>query len=185
MCFSNVIFFKFLFIYLILERGREGERKGEKHQCVVASPVPSTGDLACNPGMCPDWESNQWPFGSQARTQSTEPHQPGLLQKCLIMDFKLSGDLFKCHGLKYHQYADHWHIYVLPGLIHKIRSHIHVTCWCAFEQPRVITNWMVQNNQLTPSSPLNQEELKNLIDPSTVWKLKQPSKTSQKITVKD
>ena len=28
MCFSNVIFFKFLFIYLILERGREGERKG-------------------------------------------------------------------------------------------------------------------------------------------------------------
>ena len=30
-----------------------------------------------NPGMCPDWESNQQPFGSQARTQSTEPHQPG------------------------------------------------------------------------------------------------------------
>ena len=27
--------------------------------------------------MCPDWESNQWLFGSQARTQSTEPHQPG------------------------------------------------------------------------------------------------------------
>ena len=31
--------------------------------------MPPTGDLACNPGMCPDWESNQWPFGSQAGTQ--------------------------------------------------------------------------------------------------------------------
>ena len=29
--------------------------------------------------MCPDWESNRQPFGSQASTQSTEPHQPGLL----------------------------------------------------------------------------------------------------------
>ena len=28
--------------------------------------------------MCPDWESNQRPFGSQAGTQSTELHQPGL-----------------------------------------------------------------------------------------------------------
>ena len=34
--------------------GREGEREGEKHPCVVASHIPSTGDLACNPGMCPD-----------------------------------------------------------------------------------------------------------------------------------
>ena len=55
----------------------EGEREGEKHQCVVASMHPTTGDLAHNRGMCPDWESNQWPFGSQASTQSTEPHQPG------------------------------------------------------------------------------------------------------------
>ena len=42
----------------MLERGRKGEREGEKHQCVVASHVPLVGDLACNPGMCPDWESN-------------------------------------------------------------------------------------------------------------------------------
>ena len=41
------------FIYLFLERGREGEREGEKHHCVVASHAPPTGDLACNPGMCP------------------------------------------------------------------------------------------------------------------------------------
>ena len=31
--------------------------RGEKHQCVVASHTPSTGDLAQNPGMCPDWKS--------------------------------------------------------------------------------------------------------------------------------
>ena len=63
--------------YLFLERGREGERRGEKHECVAASHAPPTGDPADNPGMCPDWESNRWPFGSQAGTQSTEPHQPG------------------------------------------------------------------------------------------------------------
>ena len=44
--------------YLVLERGKEGEREGEKHQCVVASHMPATGDLDHNPGMCPDWESN-------------------------------------------------------------------------------------------------------------------------------
>ena len=74
---SFLSFFK-KFIYLFLERGREGER-GEKHECVVASWVPPTGDLALNPGTCPDWKSNQWPFGSQAGTQSTEPHQPALI----------------------------------------------------------------------------------------------------------
>ena len=56
-----------------------GERKtGEKHQCAVASHTPLTGDLAHNPGMCPDWELNSQPFGLQADTQSTEPQQPGL-----------------------------------------------------------------------------------------------------------
>ena len=75
-CFSFLFFF-LDFIYLFLERGREGEREGEKHQCVVASHMPHTGDLACNPGMCPDWESNWRPCGFQAGTKSTEPHQPG------------------------------------------------------------------------------------------------------------
>ena len=57
--------------------GREGERQGEKRQCVVASHVAPTGDLARNPGICLDQESNQWPIGLQASTQSTEPHPPG------------------------------------------------------------------------------------------------------------
>ena len=67
------MFFKDV-IYLSLERGREGERERKEYQCVVASRVPTTGDLACNPGMCPDWESNQRPFDLQASLQSTEPH---------------------------------------------------------------------------------------------------------------
>ena len=67
----------FFLIYLFLERGREGEREGEKHQCVVVFQAPATGDLAHNPGICPDWELNRRPFGSASGAQSTEPHQPG------------------------------------------------------------------------------------------------------------
>ena len=68
-------YFLFLFHLFIFEG--EGERKREKHQCVVASHVPPTGDLVRNSGMCPDWESNHWPFGFQSSTQSTDQHQPG------------------------------------------------------------------------------------------------------------
>ena len=83
MCWCNVIrvynlltlFFED-FIYLVLER-REGESEEEKHQCVVASHKPLTGDLDLKLGMCPDWESNLWPFGSKAHAQSTELQQPG------------------------------------------------------------------------------------------------------------
>ena len=42
---------------------------------MVASHTPPSGDLAHNPGMCPDQELNHLPFGSQASTQSPEPHQ--------------------------------------------------------------------------------------------------------------
>ena len=48
---------------MILFIFREGEREKEKHQCVVASCTPPTGDLAHNPGLWPDWESDQQPFG--------------------------------------------------------------------------------------------------------------------------
>ena len=56
-------FYLFVCLFISRERGREVEREGEKHQCVVASHVPPTGDVAHNPGMCPDWESNQQPSG--------------------------------------------------------------------------------------------------------------------------
>ena len=48
-----------MFKDIYLERGREGEREAEEHQCVVASHEGPTGNLVHNPGMCPDWESNQ------------------------------------------------------------------------------------------------------------------------------
>ena len=46
-------------LFIFRKRGREGEREGKKHHCVIASHVPPTGELAHNPGMCPDWESNR------------------------------------------------------------------------------------------------------------------------------
>ena len=61
--FYTIFFLKILFIFR--ERRREGEREGEKYQCVVDSHVAPTWDLAYNPGMCPDWESNWQPFGLQ------------------------------------------------------------------------------------------------------------------------
>ena len=51
------IFISFIFKdynYLFLKRGREEEREGEKHRCVVVPCTPPTGDLAHNPGMCPN-----------------------------------------------------------------------------------------------------------------------------------
>ena len=42
------------YLFTFRERGK-GEKEGEKHQCAVASHVAPTGDLACNPGVCPDW----------------------------------------------------------------------------------------------------------------------------------
>ena len=76
--FIIFIFLRF-YLFIFRERGREGEREGEEQHCVVASHAPPTGDLAHNPGMCPDWESNRQPFGSQAGAQSTELHQPGFI----------------------------------------------------------------------------------------------------------
>ena len=86
---------RILFTYF--QREGKGGREGGKHQCVVASHAPPPEDLDCNPGMCPNWESNQRPFGSEAVTQCTEPHQlgkffffscyPKLL--CYIMSFQI------------------------------------------------------------------------------------------------
>ena len=69
MCYVNQVlgylksissFKKILFIFR--EMGREGEREGEKHQCVVAPNMPPTGSLARNPGLCPDWNQTTNPL---------------------------------------------------------------------------------------------------------------------------
>ena len=75
--FMFVVFYFKDFIYLSLERGGEKERERNINVWLPFT-CPPTEDLACNPGICPDWELNQRPFGSQASTQSTEPHQPEL-----------------------------------------------------------------------------------------------------------
>ena len=71
------LFFKRCYLFIFRERGMEGEREGEKQQCVVASCKSPTGDLAQNPGMCPYKKPNWQPFASQASNQSTESYQPG------------------------------------------------------------------------------------------------------------
>ena len=53
----SFLFFNFMYLFLDREEGREKE--GEKHQCVVAFCMPPNGELARNPGICPDWELNR------------------------------------------------------------------------------------------------------------------------------
>ena len=60
----------------------------EKHQ-LVASHMPLTGDLAHNPGMCPDQESNRWPLSLWDDIQRTEPYQSGFKSDFLIKGKKL------------------------------------------------------------------------------------------------
>ena len=55
----NIYIYNFYIHIIFLARGEGREKEREKHQCVVASCAPPTGDLAYNAGMCPDWESNQ------------------------------------------------------------------------------------------------------------------------------
>ena len=88
-----VVLFFFLkdFIYLYLDRGK-GRGIEKKRNISVWLPLtcnPHWG-TACNLSMCPDWESNQQPFGSQAGTQCIEPHQPGLFLFYLCVFFLFS-----------------------------------------------------------------------------------------------
>ena len=55
---STLLFLRF-YLFIFRERGKE-EKKGRETSMGCLSQAPN-GDLACNPGMCPDWESN-WQF---------------------------------------------------------------------------------------------------------------------------
>ncbi|KAF6075115.1 hypothetical protein HJG60_009512 [Phyllostomus discolor] len=59
--FFFLFFLKIFILSIFRERGREGESEGEKHQ-LVASHTPRNGDLARNPGVCPDQKLNRRPF---------------------------------------------------------------------------------------------------------------------------
>ena len=67
-------FLKKDFIYF-QRNGEGGRKRGREMSIGCLSHAPNWGDLARNPGMCPDQESNQGPSGLQARTQCTEPRQ--------------------------------------------------------------------------------------------------------------
>ena len=79
------------YLFLFRERGREGEREW----------TPPTGDLARNPGTCPDQELNLWPFDTQAGTQSSEPHQPGLYLLSIVLLHTSSAYSYKTHVRHY------------------------------------------------------------------------------------
>ena len=82
--------FKDFHLFIFRERGLEREREGQKHQCVVASHVAPTGDLACNPGICPDWESNWRSFGSQPALNPLSYTSQGTMSILNIMGFSYS-----------------------------------------------------------------------------------------------
>ena len=87
---------------MFLERWEE--RKRERESMCGCLSTPPTGDVACNPGMCRDWELNQQPFGSQVSAQSTEPHQPGpkLLFYLCVWERGYRYLFFYCIFLHYH-----------------------------------------------------------------------------------
>ena len=49
--------------------------------------------------MCPDWKSNLRPFGLQASTQSTEPHQIIMVIFVTMIKFKNSNIILICMSL--------------------------------------------------------------------------------------
>ena len=61
-----------------MEKQRERNIDVQEKHLPAASCTPPTGDLAHNPGMCPDWELNRRPLALWDNTQPTEPHQSRL-----------------------------------------------------------------------------------------------------------
>ena len=80
----------FIYLFILRERGREGEGEGEKHQCVVACPAPPTGDLACNPGMCPAGNRTGDPLVCRPVHNPLSPTSQGSCQafSCRTASFK-------------------------------------------------------------------------------------------------
>ena len=83
-----------------------------------------SGDLACNPGLCPNWESNWLPWSSQAGTESTESHQPGLPISSLKWGFGIHyfSVLFKIFLLLFNYSCPSFPPITLPCSTHPLPS---------------------------------------------------------------
>ena len=62
-----------MYLFIFRERRREGKERERNIYWLPLAHANWSATQAC----ALDRESNQQPFGSQAGTQSTEPHQPG------------------------------------------------------------------------------------------------------------
>ena len=94
-CFSFLFWPQLRTCSLTLEggEGREKERGRnihvrEKHWLVASRTLPDW-DQICNPGTCPEWELNPWPFHLGNTVQATEPHWSGLFHFFKLWIFSL------------------------------------------------------------------------------------------------
>lgn len=62
---------------------QERKRDSETSMCGCLSRFPFWGP-GLKPKLCPDCESNWWPFGLPAHAEATELHQPGHLDNFLL-----------------------------------------------------------------------------------------------------
>ena len=77
-----VVFFLRFYLFIFRQRGREGERD-RNINVWLSLLLPPLGTWPATQACALDWKLNRRPFGSQAGTQSTEPHQPGLFSCAL------------------------------------------------------------------------------------------------------
>ena len=91
------------FIYLFIERGERREKEKERNIDVRETSVGCLLDglaascvLACNPSMCPDWESTSDLLVLRLAL-STEPHQPGHRVECFGETSNHTGDSTPLH----------------------------------------------------------------------------------------
>ena len=83
--YNGISFFKRLYLFFWREwkggRKRGGETsRGERYMDGLPFTHPQLGTWPGDPGIRPDWDSNQLPLrpsSSKVKAQSTEPHQPG------------------------------------------------------------------------------------------------------------
>ena len=87
--------------------------------------------------MCPDWESSQRPFGSQARAQSTEPHQP-VLRFLKVQIFKRLQEYMKAYKRR-HVHESHTILINQNPINYIIPLSVSLACLCKRQEARKYT----------------------------------------------